>query len=272
MSKRQKFVFTSLFLTGAFVFYHFLGILENDQYRDGILVATAIVSLLLSAWSLKEGLRKDATLLSLVLPTLFTLAVGFFFFYDLRLSSIIVKLPEIIKNTITLVYWFLYAIGMYATLLSSNIYIVASIRTIALVRTAHAVGFVLTLVTATFLLDRMFFSQGYPWINGLVSMAIAFGLVLQSLWSVELEEKITKEALLFSSAFSLGVGELAFMLSLWPVDVIVRALSLTTFLYVTIGIAQASLQGRLFAKTLKEYMFVGSIVFIIVYLSARWGG
>lgn len=264
MTKRQKFVLTSLILGGGmFAAKVFNFEFSSFLFQYEIIIALVLLSIILSFWSLREGMRFDSTILTVILPVLFTGGAGFFYLYLIRPGSFLEKLP---------IVPLVYVIGMYATLLGSNIYAVASLRTIALLRTAHAVGFLLTLVAAFFLFDTLLSFNSYPWINGTIAGLIAFPLVLQSLWSVELTDKVGRDSLNFSIASSLASGELAFMISLWPVTVTVGSLFLTTLLYVLLGITQASLQGRLFQRTTREYLAVGIIVFIAVFLSAKWGG
>lgn len=257
MSKRQKFVLSSSLLAGFFLAAQ----LSNVFFGYGLILAVVLASLILSFWSLKEALRFDASLLALILPVAFTLGAGFFF-YLLLPPSLLVRVPVI----------FLYALGMYAILLGANIYAVASLRTIALLRTAHAVGLVLTLLTAFFLFDSLFSFRSYPWVNGLLAGVIAWPLFLQNLWSFTLEEKITPAIWQFSIAGALVVSQLSLMISFWPVTVTVGSLFLTTILYISLGIMQAFLLGRLFNKTIREFLMVGLVVFVAVFLSARWGG
>lgn len=264
MTKRQKFVFSSLLLSGGmFATKMFNFEFSSSLFPYEIIVGLVLFSTILSFWSLRESMRLDSTVLTVILPVLFTLGAGFFYFYLVRPESFLERFPIIPVA---------YAIGMYATLLGSNIYAIASLRTIALLRTAHAVGFLLTLVAAFLLFDSLLSFNSYPWVNGIAAVAIAFPLVLQNLWSIELTDKISRDAFSLAIALSVASGELAFMISLWPVTVTVGSLFLTTLLYVLVGVSQASLQGRLFQKTIREYLAVGLIVFAAVFLSAKWGG
>lgn len=255
MSKRQKFVATSIILTICFFLFQAFDVLF--RYESTLVII--LLSVILTFWSLRAGLKFDAVLLSLALPILFTAGIGFFFFL----------LHSVLISRLLLLF---YAVGMYAALLSSNIYAVASLRTIALLRTAHAIGLFLILLSSFFLFDYLFSFRSFPWVNGAVAGLIAFPLSLQSLWSVELDERIKPQVLQLALVTTLGIAQIAFMLSLWPVTVTVGSLFLTTILYVLLGLGQSDLQGRLFARTIKEYLFVGLVVFIAVYLSARWGG
>lgn len=268
MTKRQKFVGSSLILSAGLLTLHLLSV--SIQYE--FITAISLAALILAAWSLRDGLRFNATLLTLVLPVLFTFGASFFYFYLFVRSSFIISLHQLILSALSIIYWLSYAVGMYASLLGSNIYTVAAIRTIALLRTAQAVGFLLTVVTAFFLFDTVFSFRSFPWVNGLAVLFISFPLSLQALWSIELEEKISWTVLVFASVISIAMGEIALMISFWPVTVTVGSLFLTTILYILLGITQTNLQGRLFVKTLKEYLFVGLVVFAAVYFSAKWGG
>ncbi|MBI4059311.1 hypothetical protein HY404_03680 [Candidatus Microgenomates bacterium] len=256
MSKRRKFLLTSGILSSAFLFIQ----LSNFLFRYEAILVVIGVSLILSFWALRDSLRFNATVLTLVLPVLFTAGVGLFYF--LLPASQLARLPVVL----------LYGLGMYALLLTSNIYNVASIRTIALLRAAHAVGFLLTLLASFFLFDTLWSFRLYPHFNALIAAFLALPLLLQNLWSIELSDKISRRVWQLAGVAGLIVGEISFMISLWPLTVLVSSLFLTSILYVILGLTQAYLQNRLFAKTVKEYLLVGLVVAIAVYVSARWGG
>ncbi|KKQ43633.1 MAG: hypothetical protein US62_C0045G0005 [Candidatus Woesebacteria bacterium GW2011_GWA1_37_8] len=128
-SKRKRFVIASVLLSIGFLGIQALP--EAFRFISiGILGIFTLIFFILSLW---EGLSRDLTLLTLILPFFYTVAIGFFWF--LLPSSIFAKFPVII----------LYGIGIYALNLTMNIYTVSAIRTIALLRAARGVGFVLTL-------------------------------------------------------------------------------------------------------------------------------
>lgn len=256
MTKRQKFVLSSLILASGFFSLQFI---ETDSKYQAISLLT-LLSALFTAWAIRDGLGKNATLLVLVLPAMFTAGVGLFYF--LLPSSILTQVPIL----------FLYALGIYALLLTSNIYTVAASRTIALLRAAHAVGFILTLLTSFLLFDTVFSLRSDFWVNGLLCGLISFPLMLQGLWAVDLEATVSKDILYTSFACSLIAGQVASILSFWPITVPVASLALTTVIYIGLGLGQARLQQRLFAKTVREYFIVGAIVAVTMFLTARWGG
>lgn len=256
MTKRQKFVVSSASLALGFLLMQFVPF----EFRYPAILLLTLASGLLASWALRGGLGKDASLQAVVLPTLFTAGIGLFYF--LLPSSVFARIPVLL----------LYALGIYALLLTSNIYTVATIRTIALLHAAHAVGFLLTLVTSFLLFDFLFSLRKNFLINGVGMGLIAFPLFLQGFWSVELERRLSREVLRMAAVLALVVGEVATILSFWPVTVAVGSLALTTLVYVGLGLGQAKLQQRLFAKTVKEYFLVGIVVFATMFLTARWGG
>ncbi|MAG59329.1 hypothetical protein CMO96_00880 [Candidatus Woesebacteria bacterium] len=256
MTKRQKFVISSLLLVSGFFLIQFV---DFDLRYQAIAGLTAL-SLVLTFWALREELGKDATLLALILPSFFTAGVGLFWF--LLPTTLFIRIPILI----------LYALGVYALFLTSNIYTVATDRTIALLRAAHAVGFLLTLVASFLLFDTVLSLRADFWVNGISAALISLPLLLQGFWSTELERSLSREVIYLSAGLALIVGQFATILSFWPVTVPVGALALTTVLYVGLGLGQAKLQQRLFDKTIRQYLLVGLIVFVTMFLTARWGG
>ncbi len=265
MTKRQKFVLSSILLALGFFGIQFV----DFDYRYWSVAGLTLFSLLLAFWSLKDGLGRNATLLTLILPVIFT-GGSELFFLGLGDSPFFLSLHDIIKAGIRVVLVVGYVIGIYALLLTSNIYNVATARTIQLLRAAHAVGFVLTLATVFFLFNTVLSLRLDYWINGLLMGIISFPLLLQGFWSIELENKPSQEVLYTSASLSLVAAEIATILSFWPITVSVGSLALTTIVYVGLGLGQAKLQQRLFDKTVREYLLVGLFVFVIMFFTARW--
>ena len=260
MTKRQKFVLTSLLLAFGFFLVQFV----DFSFRYPAIGALTLASLGLCGWALKDGLGKNATLLTLVLPSLFTAGVGLFYFL-LQTSGIVAILTRVPVLTI-------YALGIYALLLTSNIYTVATVRTIQLLRAAHAVGFLLTLVSTFLLFDTIFSLRLDFWANAISMGVLSYPLFLQGFWSIELEQKLSREVKLMSAVLALVLGQVAAILSFWPVTVPVASLALTTVVYVGLGLGQAKLQQRLFNKTVREYLLVVLAVFLTMFATAKWGG
>lgn len=255
MSKRRRFVLTSILLSLGFVAIQFL----NDQNRFWTIGALGLLTVVLFAWSLWENLGRNMTLLTLVLPTIFTLGVGVFWF--LLPANIYTKIPIVL----------FYGIGMYVLALTMNIYSVAAVRTIALLRAAKGVGFVLTLVTSFLVFDTLLSLRAEVYILVPLIFIISLPLYLQGLWAVNLDSKFSKTLLILSAAFSLITAQIASALFFWPVTVVVGSLFLTVTFYMLLGLGQARLDDRLFSATVREYLVVGALVFIAMFFSTHWG-
>lgn len=256
MRKRQKFVLTSGILTVSILAIQ----LSPLEWRYGLIVFLAGLSWILAGWSLKEGLS-GIEWLTVPFPTvLFTAGVGFFF----------ILLPSHwVWRSLVLV---LFGVGEYALLLTSNIFSVAAIRTIALFRAASAVGFVMTLVTGFLLYNTILSFRLAFWANGVGVAIISFLLLLPALWSVELLDKITGKIISYSAGLAVVIGMLATAIAFWPVSLAVASLFLTTTLYVFLGISQHHFSDRLFTKTIWEYVTVGMVVLVTMLVTAGWGG
>jgi len=256
MTKRFRFVLTSSVLSAGFVLMSFL----EGQLRLFAIMLLAVVTALLFFWSLKEGLGKNATLVSLILPILFTLGVGVFWF--LLPSNLYTKIPIVI----------FYALGIYVLCLTMNIYTVsASVRNIALLRAARGVGFVLTLVSGFLLYNSILSLRQSIYITFLPLFLVSLFIFLQGFWSIELEKKLSKELILMSLVSSLVISQIAVLMFFWPVTVAVGSLFLTSGVYLLLGLGQIKMEERLFPSTIKEYLTVGIVVLAGMFFSTHWG-
>ncbi|OGV89952.1 hypothetical protein A2Z41_02885 [Microgenomates group bacterium RBG_19FT_COMBO_39_10] len=256
ISKRQRFIISAFLLSIGLLAIQFANISWRYQAIFGLTVLTYI----LSAWSLKEGLSGIEWLTVLILPTLFTSGVGLFYF--LLPSSWLARLPIAV----------LYGLGLYALLLTENIFAVAAIRNIQLLRAAHAVGFLLTLLTGFFLYNTILSFRFSFWLNFVLVFIASLPLLIQGLWSINLEEKISQQIWFYSVALSLIIAEGALALSFWPVTVSASSLALITIMYVVLGLTQHQLSQRLFKRTINEYLLVGIVVLAVIILTTQWGG
>lgn len=255
LSKRQQFVIVVTTLT--------LGILSTQLLSGGlqieVIVLLGAAAYILSALVLRQDLSGWEFLTLLTLPTLFTIAV--FLFYYLLPIRWLTRLP--IAG--------LYAVGMYAILLTENIYNVAAERNIQLLRAAHSVGFLLTLVTLFFLIETVLSLHLPFYLNTILSIPMVFLLTVQALWSMELTPNVTSRIWSASAVVTLIIAELVGAFSFWPARVTIQALFFTTVFYSLVGMTQQFLIERLFPKTAREYVLVLLAVFILVIITTKWG-
>lgn len=256
MSKRRRFVATSLVLSFGFVAIQFL----TDQNRFWAIGLLGLATAILFGWSLFEGLGKNMTILTLVLPTIFTLGVGTFWF--LLPANIYARIPIVI----------FYGVGIYILCLTMNIFTVSAIRTIALLRAARGVGFVLSLITSFLVFDAILSLRTSIYYLIPLVVVVIFPILVQGYWAVVLEKEFMPEIFTLAGISTLIMVETATMLFFWPVTVVVGSLFLTVSLYMLLGFGQAKLEGRLFSSTFREYLTVGALVFIAMFFATHWGG
>lgn len=255
MSKRKRFILTSALLSLGFIGINFV----PDSFRFIAIGILSLFTLILFLWSLWEGLSLNATLLTLILPFLFTISVGLFWF--LLPTNLFARIPAVI----------FYGLGIYALCLTANIYTVSAIRTIALLRAARGVGFVLTLVTFFLVYDAILSLRAPIYIVSGVVLLASFLLFLQGFWTIVLEKEISSEILKIAAVSSLAMGEIAVSMYFWPVTVVVGSLFFTVGVYMLLGLGQAYLEGRLFNQTVRDHITLGVFVFIGMFLATRWG-
>jgi hypothetical protein len=255
MSKRRRFVITSLLLSLGFVAVQFL----NDQNRFWAIGVLGVLTIILFYWSLFESLGHNMTLLTLILPTIFTLGVGVFWF--LIPANIYARIPIVI----------FYAAGIYVLALTANIYSVAAARTIALLRAARGVGFVLTLLTSFLVFDAILSLKSEIYVLLPLVFTISFPLYFQGFWSMTLDTVFSKDLVILSIVSSLLTTEFAAALFFWPVTIVVGSIFLTVTFYLLLGLGQAKLDGRLFISTVREYLTVGVLIFIAMFFATHWG-
>ena len=255
LSKRKKFVLIAFTLS--------IGVLLIQSsplgYRYYFIGVLTLLTSLFSGLALKDDMKKIGWVMALILPAFFTVSVNLFYFL----------LPE--NLIVRLVLVSLFAIGMYALLLTENIFVVASLRTIQLFRAAQALGFVFTLLVAFLMFDSVFSFRLDPWINALLVMVTSFPLLLQAVWSCKLEDYISRDVLQYTLALTFILAQFAFFVSFWPMTIIMASLLLVSMMYVGLGIVQQAMIGRLFKKTIYEYLRVGFVVLVIVLISTQWG-
>lgn len=256
LSKRQQFVIITIILTLGLIVTQ----MAPSDWRYPLVITFSLATFLLTAFGLREDLFGIEWLTLLALPTLFTTAVLLFYF--LLPIRWLTRLPVAA----------LYAVGMYALLLTENIFNVAAERSIALLRAGHTVGFLLTLVTYFLLISTIFsFRLSVGW-TVLFAGIISFILIIQVLWSVELTARVSGAVGRITGVLTLVLMELVWVFGFWPVTPILIALFLTTCVYCSVGMAQQYIGDKFYKKTAIEFAGVALIVFMILLMATRWRG
>jgi hypothetical protein len=274
MSKRTRFIMVSLLLAMCLWFTT----LTQVDYRFGLYLAVSGLAYILSAWVLFDDLKGFEWITLMVLPTMFTLGSGLFSNF---LPTVVPRMfgrafqlegSMLLASLFRVIYFVLYAVGMYGILLIENIFSVASIRTIQLFRAARSVNFILTLISSLFFYTvALSFKIPFWWVMMIVFVA-SFILCFPNLWSVDLKNSLAKEAVRYSLAIGWLTALAATALTFWPVKPFMGGLMITALLYGLLGIMEQRLSNRVYMESLTEYGVTVAIIIIIGFLTTSWVG
>jgi len=254
LSKRQRFVISTFFLTISLITTQ---LLQSNKIFLAI-GFLALLTAIFTIWCLWEEIT-GVEYFTLLIPTvLYTVAVGLF--YYLLPHRWITRLPIA----------FLYTVGIYALLLTQNIYNVAAIRTIALLRAARAVNLLFSLITFFLLLNTLFSFHLSSIINFFIVLGISYLMFLTSFWGEKLTPDIEKNILIISQSLALLIAEIALVLSFWPLKVTFEALYLSTICYTFLGIGQHKIKEMPFKKVIWEYIILNILSLIMLIKTANW--
>lgn len=254
LTKREKIIITSAVLSLGLLNFQFVPFIYMFWYIGTL----TFLACLLSLWSLWEGLNKLKAAVLLILPTFFTLAFSGYYFL-------------IIPLWLRIIISLLFGITFYCLLLSQNIFNVSSIRTIPLYRVSSTVAFVLTIFTATLLFnDLLSFQLLFIW-NGIVVFLLSFPLVLQTLWTVEMEG-VSLQILVYALLISLVMGEIGAVLSFWPIYKPLASVILGVHLLVILNIVYDSLRDKLSRGEAVTGIGLNALIFITAFFFTSWRG
>lgn len=256
LSKRGKFVLGVLFLSA--------GIFLNEFTKGGMLISLSLMLASLTVGILYLILRRDIYKQSYIFP-IFILP----FFYTLSFSLFYSLIPArfLTRFILTLIY----AFGAYSLFLTQNIFVISSLRTINLLRSARIVSFVLTIFVLFFLFNIVFSLRFSIFITPVLVGILAFLMSVQFLWSYQETLESSREVYIFSAVISLMMVELSFVLSFWPVTAAIYSIFLTGIFYTYAGLSQIWLERRLFRGILWEYIWVGFLSLLFLLMFSKWG-
>ncbi len=274
MSKRARFFAVALFLglllwgTGLF----------GVEKRLGLVLAVSGVAYVVSAWVLFEDLKGWEWITLLILPVLFTLGSGLFgnllppavpSMFGLNFQ---IETSLFLGGVVRFLFSVLYIFGMYAVLLTENIFSVASIRTIQLFRAARSVSFILALIVSLFFfavalsLKLPFYVIGV--VVGIVSLLLSF----ESLWSVDLKTEHLDDVYRLSGVIGWLMTLFGVVISFWPIGPFMGGLLLTSCFYALLGILEQRLVNKMMAVNYLEFLIFNLIIILIAFFTTSWRG
>lgn len=251
--KRQRFVASVIILSiGLFISEYFLG-----KSAMLIIVGLAVLTDLLLFLSIRGDLKDNFSPQVFILPFLYSVAIGLFY--------LLVPARHLTRITITS----LYALGLYSLYLSENIFIVSSMRTIALLSSARTVTFTISLLSYFFLANVVFSLHLNVFLTLFLVFCFTFPMILHSLWIYTLDKSL-KSNLDWTLFLTLSIFELSILLWFWPSTATLIALFLTGVFYTIVGLSQVWLEKRLFKGVIWEYALVSFIVFSVLFFYTSW--
>lgn len=244
--KRQKFIVSVVTLSLMLFF-------SEQLFGKGGVYIAIILSILTDIsvfWAVRNDLKGNFSPQIFILPLFYTLACALFYF--------LVPVRFLTRIAMT----GLYAFGLYSLFLSENIFIVSSIRTIALLSSARTVSFIITLLSYFFMANVVFSLHFNIFITLIFIFAFSFPLVMYSIWTHTLEGNI-KSNIIWILLISICLVETALVIWFWPSTPTIIALFLTGLFYTLVGISQIWLDKRLFKSVMWEYIWVAGIIFLV---------
>jgi hypothetical protein len=256
MSKRQQFIVASILLAVQLMTMRLF--FPGRQYRSALVVSVFSAAVVLIA--LREDLTSLTALILPVLPAAFAAGAMLFSFL----------LPR--QWLVMLIFALLFGISMYAVFLTENVFAVAAIRTIRLVRAAHAVGFLFTILAALLLYNVVLSFHLSAVVNAVLVSAISLPLLTHAFWVIRLDPKVLPRVMVRSLIVVLILAQLALALSFWPVSSTLTALFLTAVMYAAVGLIEHDSLRSLETKTIAEYLGVVGLVAMVLLWQSSWRG
>jgi hypothetical protein len=244
--KRQKFIITVIILSLILFFS------EQLLGRGGMYVAFILSFLtgIFLFWAEISDFKANFSPQVFILPLFYSMACALFYFL----------VPARFMTRIGMTS--LYALGLYSLFLSENIFIVSSIRTIALLSSARTVSFIVSLLSYFFMADVIFSLHLNIFLTLLFVFIVSFLLIFHSIWTHTLENAL-RSNLEWVLLLTICIAETSFVLWFWPTTPTLIGLFLTGLFYILVGISQVWLDKRLFKSVMWEYAWVVVIIFLV---------
>lgn len=254
MRRREKFLLSSFVLSFGLFATQYIPL----EYRALGSLLFFLVAYLVSAWALFENLEGIEWLTIVPFPAMYAVSVSLFYFL----------LPSNFFSLILILV--IFGIGMYGIYLTANIYSVARIRTIQLLRAALAVDLLFKLIMMFLLANTLFSFHFNFWVNGVVMFVATIPLALTTLWSIELKKTIERHVFYATMATAIAIGELAMILSFLPGTIWTNSLYLVGLFYTCLGVLTTKLSGRLFQNTIWEYTTFWVLMTVVYFALLPW--
>jgi hypothetical protein len=253
ISKRQRFISISIILWIVIITIYQLSNLGAISIFFLILITYILTYL-----AIREDISGIEYLTLFIIPISYTL--GTLLFLQTLPDRKLYRYPILIS----------YPIVMYVIYLTNNIFNVAAIRTIQLLRAARAVSYLLTLTTLFFIISYLNSQQFDVFSNICLQLITVFLITLQFYWTFELREGVGKKTLIYTSAVTLLMLQLITLFKLTPITPAFSSLIVLTFYYVILGISTHYLEKKLSTRITVEYIIIAILVSGLIFTTIGW--
>lgn len=253
-TKRQRTVIGSIVLVIMMLMATFVSIEDSLFFFPIFIFAVYVVTYL----TILENINKIERISLFLTPLIFSII--FYLFYFFVPQRWLTRLPFIV----------FYAVGIYASLLSQNIFNVGVEKTIQLVRAASSINF-LILTVVSLVGNIIIYSLDIPYFYiPIIIFLLHLPIIWQFIWSVNPTEEGSWTDLIQSLVVAFLLAQLSIMLLFVPLERSILSLIITCVFYSITGLLQAYLQQRLFKERLREYIGVLIFIGILSFFVVKW--
>lgn len=247
IQKRIRFVISSTLLTTLLLISTFF----SFEFVWLFLPIFVLLAYFFTYFSLLEDIEKVEWSTLFIMPVFFTIVCySFYFLFPVRWLT---RVP----------YLFIYAVSMYALFLTSNIFNVGVEKSLRLYKAAFSINYLFQ-TFLIFLSSNIIFSlREYFIVNGIGVGVVSFLLAAQLFWTIKLDLSLSSEVRNHALFVGLLMAEAALILSFLPLRGSVQSLILASTYYSLGGLTSAHLDNRLFKSTIREYVIVLVVVWLI---------
>lgn len=251
VGKRKRFIICDFLLSLLFLISTFYS-------ADAMIVFVPLiffVVFILTFIAILDDISQHELLTLFIHPIIFSLA--FYFFYFFLPQRWLTRAPFLI----------IYAISMYAIMLSQNIFNVGVTKSLQLFRAAFSINYFFLTITAFISYSLIISLRMNFLLNFTTVLLVTWPLSTHFLWTVEPKNHLDRATVLQGFFVAVLLGEIATVLSFIPVNQSIFALVLTSVFYSLSGLFQVYVQNVLFKERIREYLIVLAFVAVIFILS-----
>jgi len=168
-------------------------------------------------------------------------------------------------------YLAVLGIGMYASILSVNIFNVGVEKSLPLYRAAYSVSNFLSLL-AFFLLYTVLYSFRLHFLlNTFFGMLLAWPLLFHSTWAANPKSVLEERVYKFATIETVLLSGAIFILNFMPIKTNIYALYTVAIIYLLSGLTQEIMTDTVFKERVREYLIVFLLLTILIFATASWG-